>query len=77
MPTYLYETIPEKSGQTPRQFEVHQGMMDPPLQADPKSGLPVRRVITGGLEIPRGSSSRETAQPGGGGGCCGPGCGCH
>lgn len=75
MPTYVYETIPEGKGQRPRRFEVQQGMMDAPLQQDPETGLPVRRVITGGLEIPRGSS--EPAPTSGGGGCCGPSCGCH
>lgn len=48
MPIYTYETIPKKAGQKPRQFEVEQRMSDPPLKKDPKSGLPVRRIITGG-----------------------------
>jgi len=48
MATYIYETIPRKTGEKPRQFEVEQRMSDPPLTKDPKTGLPVRRVITGG-----------------------------
>jgi len=31
-----------------RRFEVEQKMSDPPLKTDPKTGLPVRRVIVGG-----------------------------
>lgn len=48
MATYIYETIPNKPGQKPRRFEVVQKMSDPPLEKDPETGLPVRRVITGG-----------------------------
>ena len=76
MPTYVYETIPDKKGQKSRQFEVQQSMMEPARQQDPDSGLPVRRVISGGLEIPRGSSINEISSSSGGGGC-GPSCGCH
>jgi predicted nucleic acid-binding Zn ribbon protein len=48
MATYVYETIPKKKGQKPKQFEVEQKMTDSPLTKDPKTGLPVRRIITGG-----------------------------
>ena len=48
MATYIYETIPSNPKVKPRQFEVQQKMSDPPLKADPETGLPVRRVITGG-----------------------------
>lgn len=48
MAIYIYETIPRKKGQKPRRFEVEQRMSDAPLTKDPKTGLPVRRVITGG-----------------------------
>ena len=52
MATYIYETIPKKGAKTkPRRFEVEQRMSDPPLQKDPKTGLPVRRVITGGCGL--------------------------
>jgi len=51
MPTYLYETIPEKPEQEPRQFEVVQSMKEDPLKHDPETGLPVRRIITGGLGV--------------------------
>ena len=48
MATYVYETIPKKPKQKPRQFEVEQKMSDPPLKKDPKTGEPVRRIIVGG-----------------------------
>jgi predicted nucleic acid-binding Zn ribbon protein len=48
MATYIYETIPQKKGQKPRRFEIEQNMSDPALTHHPESGLPVRRVITGG-----------------------------
>ncbi len=48
MATYIYETIPKDSKQKPRRFEVVQRMTDPPLKKDPETGLPVRRVISGG-----------------------------
>ena len=48
MATYIYETIPNDPKVPSRQFEVQQKMSDPPLKKDPETGLPVRRVITGG-----------------------------
>ena len=48
MPIYIYETIPDKPKLRPRRFEVEQRMTDPPLKKDPKTGLKVKRVITGG-----------------------------
>lgn len=48
MAIYVYETIPQKKNEKPRRFEVEQKMSDSPLKTDPKTGLPVRRVIIGG-----------------------------
>src|SRR2546425_373096 len=48
MATYIYETIPKKPKQRPRRFKMKQKMTAPPLKVDPKTGLPVRRVIVGG-----------------------------
>ena len=48
MATYIYETVPKNLTTKPRRFEVEQKMSDPPLKTDPKTGLPVRRVIVGG-----------------------------
>ena len=51
MPTYVYETIPKKAGEKPRQFEVVQAMRDAPLTKDPATGRPVRRVISLGYSL--------------------------
>jgi predicted nucleic acid-binding Zn ribbon protein len=51
MTTYVYETVPQKPGEKPRRFEVRQSMNDAPLQKDPATGEPVRRVIAGGYGI--------------------------
>ena len=48
MPIYTYQTIPAKKGQRVRRFEIEQRMSDEPLKKDPKTGLPVKRIITGG-----------------------------
>ena len=51
MATYVYETIPTRPDESPRRFEVQQKMSDPPLQVDPETGVPVRRIITGGTGL--------------------------
>ncbi len=56
MATYVYETIPKKPGQKPRQFEVQQKMSEPALTRCPETGEPVRRVVVGGSIITRGTS---------------------
>jgi len=79
MATYLYETIPSKQGKEPQTFEVQQSMKDAPLTTHPQTGVPVRRVITGGFGfVSKGGSAPAPApqRPSSGGGC-GSGCGCH
>ena len=44
MPTYVYQVI-EDDGSAGETFEVFQKMSDPPLEAHPDSGKPVRRLI--------------------------------
>jgi predicted nucleic acid-binding Zn ribbon protein len=56
MATYVYETIPKKPGQKPRQFEFQQKMSEPALTHCPGTGEPVRRVLVGGSIITRGTS---------------------
>ncbi len=63
MATYLYETIPQKPGQKPRQFEHVQKMNDPALTNDPETGEPVRRLIVGGSLITRGTSILSMNRP--------------
>ncbi|MGQ0648764.1 MAG: FmdB family zinc ribbon protein [Gemmatimonadaceae bacterium] len=72
MPTYLYETIPAPDAAAER-FEWRQSMNEPALEKHPDTGVPVRRVISGGLGL---MSAPERAMPDPGPGC-GPGsCGC-
>ena len=66
MPTYLYETVPE-AGAAPRRFEVRQKFDDPVLDADPETGEPVRRVISGGLGFLAKGGEASVDAPG-----CGP-----
>ena len=75
MATYIYETVPESSGDTVRRFEVKQSMKDAPLTHDPETGKPVRRVISGGLAVMTGRRGSMTAPQqhscrGGSCGCC-------
>ena len=64
MATYIYETIPQKPGDEPRQFELVQKMTEPALTHDPETGVPVRRVITGGSgNIMRGTSILSMNNP--------------
>ena len=51
MPTYVYEIVTPNVGTGPRRFEVFQRMDDAPLTVDPDSGLPVVRIVTGGIGI--------------------------
>jgi len=60
MPTYIYETIPADDSEVPRRFEVTQRMSDAPLTHDPESGLPVRKIITGGAGLKLGVLRRST-----------------
>ncbi|MBI3884944.1 MAG: zinc ribbon domain-containing protein [Opitutae bacterium] len=74
MATYVYETIPRQPGAAPRRFEVAQSMKDAPLAADPATGEPVRRVITGGYGFIGGTekaAATSAATP------CAAGCACH
>ena len=75
MATYVYETSPRQPGDTPRRFEMVQGMKDAPLQRHPDTGEPVRRVISGGYGL-MGVNEKtpaviSAAAP------CSPGCACH
>ena len=71
MPTYIYETVEP----APIQFELKQCMGDEPLTHHPETGVPVRRVISGGYGIMQKASRTPSTPTGGGHGCCG-GCGC-
>lgn len=70
MTTYVYETIPQKSGVPPRRFEIQQAMKDAPLTRHPETGEPVRRVIAGGYGIIAQKAAPPSAP-------CGAQCACH
>ncbi len=73
MATYVYETVPQRTGEQPRRFEVVQSMKDAPLTRDPQTGEPVRRVITGGYGLMGVGDKSPPTTPA----ACGPGCACH
>jgi len=61
MPIYLYETADEGPR---KEFEKFQSIKESPLVLDPETGRPVRRIITGGIEMPRGKSDPvKTVRP--------------
>jgi predicted nucleic acid-binding Zn ribbon protein len=71
MPTYLYETLPGEGAV--ERFELRQRFDEPALDAHPVTGVPVRRVISGGLALMTKGSDASLPDPG-------PGCGpanCH
>ena len=79
MTTYVYETIPAKSGDAPRYYEFRQSMKDAAFSRHPETGEPIRRVVTGGfglLSVGK-ASAPSSAGNGGGGSCCHGSCGCH
>ena len=66
MPTYLYETVPSAENGAAERFEIKQSFNDPPLEVHPETGVPVRRVISGGMGLMT-KSGMELPEPG-----CGP-----
>ena len=52
MPTYVYETLPERAKDPVKRFEIWQRMKDEPLKTHPETGEPVRRIIVGGIGAP-------------------------
>ena len=70
MITYTYETIPADSSGDRERFEWRQSIHDPALKFHPETGVPVRRVITGGAGYL--SSGKDSA----GESCCRGSCGC-
>jgi hypothetical protein len=75
MATYVYETIPQSPAETPERFEVVQSMRESPLQRHPATGVPVRRVVTGGFGLMGVGGKLPSATPAAA--ACSPGCACH
>lgn len=65
--TYLYETIPTREGETPKHYELQQGMNEAPLTQHPETDEPIRRVILGGWGAAKGKLKLTET----GGDCCG------
>lgn len=77
MATYLYETIPQSQNEEPVRFEYQQSMNDKPLTRHPDTGVPVKRVITGGYGFNVSGSSQGAPAPLASDSCCHHGgCGC-
>lgn len=76
MATYVYETIPAKSGEKPKRYEIKQSMNDQPLAKHPQTGESIRRVVSGGFGLMTKGGGEGSSAPSGGhrcgmNGCCG------
>jgi predicted nucleic acid-binding Zn ribbon protein len=60
MPTYVYETIPAKKGETPKRYEIKQSIKDSAFTRHPETGEPIKRIVAGGIGVLT-SSSRSHA----------------
>jgi predicted nucleic acid-binding Zn ribbon protein len=84
MPTYVYETIPQNPADAVVRFEIKQSMRDNALTKHPVTGVPVRRIIIGGIGLIGANTGRssESASTSSGhdhasSSCgCGSSCGC-
>lgn len=73
MPVYVYETIPRSDADFPQTFDLRPSMTEPSLAVHPDTGVPVRRVLSGGLTMFTGGAAGVSPGSGpayGGGGCC-------
>ena len=70
MITYVYETIPDDPEDEVERLEWRQSISEAALERHPETGVPVRRVVTGGLGFT--SSGGESAPSG----CCQGSCSC-
>ena len=70
MITYVYGTIPKKSGDKIKRFEWQQSILDDALEKHPKTGAPVQRIMTDGIGYTssRGNNSKND--------CSKPSCQC-
>ena len=70
MVTYIYETVPKEADGKSKRFEWKQSIHDEALVVHPKTGVPVRRVVSGGLGYT--SSTGKESQVS----CCQSSCNC-
>lgn len=73
MPTYVYETIPQNEGEQAERFEMYQSIHADALKVHPDTQVPVRRVILGGIPIPK---RKIIPQRSSGDSCCGTNSSC-
>lgn len=66
MAIYIYETVPRHPGETVERFEIKQSMKEPALTEHPETGVPIRRVITGGYGMMRTGEGGSTSEFSGG-----------
>ena len=73
---YLYETVPNAEGAEVTRYEIKQSIHDQALDRHPETGVPIRRVIVGGIGLITGksASSKPAISKASHGGCgCGSG----
>lgn len=68
MPVYVYQSVPQREDEPTERFEIYQSIHAEPLKVHPETGVPLRRVIMGGMFIPKNAGAQRTST---GGGCCG------
>lgn len=68
MPVYVYETVPQRKDEEPERFEVFQSIHADAMKVHPETGVPIRRIIMGGMFIPKKSGIPHASS---GGDCCG------
>ncbi len=63
-PVFLPDEIRDEAGFKPRRFEVKQSMNDRPLTHDPETGVPVKRLISGGFLMLKGDEAGANCESG-------------
>ncbi len=75
MPTYIYETIPEKKGGRVKRYEIRQSIKDAALHEHPETKEPIRRVLADRVSVLTSSSSSGSHAHTHSCGCGAGGCG--
>ncbi len=68
MLVFYYETVSQHENESPEQFEIYQSIQADSIPLHPEAGKLVRRIITGGMLIPKRSGMQHALS---GGACCG------
>ncbi|MED5585355.1 MAG: zinc ribbon domain-containing protein [Verrucomicrobiota bacterium] len=70
MITYIYETIPQGADEKSERFEWKQSIHDEALVTHPRTGVPVRRIVSGGFGYTSTGGKDERVH------CCRGSCSC-